>query len=374
MQRSFTFTLLLILCLVLLASPVLAQEDIARVRIGYFALDPGEYDTFIDGQPAWFGRGWDAAGWLTFATPGTAGTRVCCSATPYMDFSSGVHRFEFAPRGECLHQAVADPLEATFTPGHVYSLAIVGEVGDGSLNILVIDETVTYSDAVLETGFAEIVVNDLRGMRSMALDHWQPAEVEPVQYGQYAAGWWPADTGLDYSFAPADDPAAESTPLTSIPVPAGLSNLTAFTGDYPGTWGEDYIYAWNYEYPGEVAVVEGGALTLDQTVAGALVEVGQRVQYSLSLDAKLRLNIYARATGDATAGWDLGIFDTMVYVYDDQGHLLFWNDDLATQAGVAGMEDVVLLAGDYVVEVGSFADSMVGPYELSVEADCQPVA
>ncbi|MFN8377861.1 MAG: DVUA0089 family protein [Anaerolineae bacterium] len=346
------------------AIPQAAQEDTARVRIGYFAFDPREYDTFVDGELASFSEGWDAANWMAFITPGTENTRVCCSATPYMDFPAGEHQIAFAPRGEGVEQAVTEPITVSLAPDHIYSLAIAGEIDDGSLTVLPIDET----DSDFSSTFSEILINDLPGLDDIAISDWKPAAINSIPYLQSVTGWWSGNTGLDYNFVIPGSDNSNPTLLYSIPMPAGVSDLSAFTGSYPGHWGEDYIYAWNLSYPGEATIVQGDPLNLGEPVTGELTDVGQRVAYPLSLDTDQTINIYARVTGPTTAGWDIGYFDTMVYIYDDEGNLLFWNDDLASQVGVAGMEDLRLPAGNYVIQVGSFSDSMAGPYELTVES------
>lgn len=55
---------------------------------------------------------------------------------------------------------------------------------------------------------------------------------------------------------------------------------------------------------------------------------------------------------DDSVIWWTAAFDSMVYVYDSSGSLLFWNDDVETWNSDAGLEAISLKAGDYTIQVG----------------------
>ena len=79
-------------------------------------------------------------------------------------------------------------------------------------------------------------------------------------------------------------------------------------------------------------------------------------------------------TGPRTAdsvGSDL--FDPMLFIYDVQGSLLYWNDEgpglSMHKGGVAsdaGLTAVSLNAGVYAIQVAGYGDLNVGPYALIV--------
>jgi hypothetical protein len=382
MFRKRVFFVLLIAALIVPALAILpfagAQEKAegtARVRIGYFAFDPREFDTFIDGERASFGASWEKAGWLAWTHPDPSYSYiVCCVTTPYIDFSSGVHSFAFAPKGEGLDAAVFGPQEVTFEAGHVYSLPIIGEIDDHSLNVLVIDETEVFSDADLSADFMGIVVHDLKGAPPVDVRATLNEEAVKVEYGQFVADWWPGGSMLYDQMSTTGDQPITLFSFTTPPLPAGISDLDAFIGAYPGERGKDYFLAFNWGHPGEITVIDGGAVAVGDTVPGKLAEVAQRVKYTLTLEADMILNIYANATGASTAGYGAGgMFDPSLYVYDAQGNLLWWNEELSWEDDLAGkydagLEEIALTAGVYAIEVGSANDLTAGPYELIVQS------
>jgi hypothetical protein len=374
MQRSFTFVLLLVVCLVCLG-PLAAQEDTARVRIGYFAFDPREYDTFIDGEIAWFNEGWQHA--ATWQPPIPAAAMPCCSAIPFMNMPAGIHTFAFAPRGEDFAAALADPVEVTLTPGRVYSLAIIGQPADGSLSVLAIDETAAMEGVDMSETFMSYVVHDIASTPPITLKDWNDYVID---YEGFSATPFQTGESADIQIAVADAPSEVLFEFPSAPAAPGLTDLSVLTGEYPGTWGEQYFWAWNYAYPLPPDVADGGPIDLGDTVSGDVAELASRIRYTLTLGADTALDITMRSTGAATAvrpNWSAGVtsppFDPMVYVYDASGQMLFWNDesdwnDDASGIFDAGLFGIALPAGDYLIEAAGGTDSMAGPFELTVEA------
>jgi len=123
--------------------------------------------------------------------------------------------------------------------------------------------------------------------------------------------------------------------------------------------------------------MDGGAVTVGDEIAGEISEVAKRVRYTLTVDADTTLNLYANAAGMRKHdSWGTGRFDPSLYIYDAQGNLLFWNDDLnfadnfsgAPNAFDAGLEGVTLEAKTYIVEVAGSIDIISGPYTLVIES------
>jgi hypothetical protein len=149
-------------------------------------------------------------------------------------------------------------------------------------------------------------------------------------------------------------------------LPSGISTFEAIIGSYPGDWGTDYSYVSNWWYVGDMTVNDGGAVSVGDTIAGEIPAVGNRVQYTLTLDADVSLNLYANATGPRTNDESGTTFDPALYVYGAQGRSLFWNDEITynddsisdATIGIfdAGLEGIELAAGVYTIEVGAAVD------------------
>jgi hypothetical protein len=374
------FYVLLIAALIVPALAIIpfagAQEEaagIARVRIGYFAFDPYEIDTLVDGEPV-PGGGWKEGAWL-FLYPEQDLPYVifCCSSTPFLNFPSGVHDFAFVPKGAGLDAAIVSPQKVALEAGHRYSLAVTGQIEDKSLNLLVIDETQAFAEADPTADFMVTYVHDIRGAPPVRCGAMMHTVAENLGYGQFATGWWLGQNQTQYivigsliNFGP------------TVPLPSGISAFEAFIGSYPGTWGNDYSYVSNWWYVGEITVIDGGTVAVGDTIDGEIAEVANRVKYTLTLDTDASLNLYAKATGPRTDVEDGTTFDPILYVYDSQGRSLFWNDEITykddspadTTIGIsdAGLEGIALGAGVYTIEVGGYVDYVSGPYKLMVES------
>jgi len=351
-----------------------ARQDIAavaRVRIGYFAFDPREYDTFVDGKLASFNDAWNYSSWHF---PSPSDQFVCCSTTPFMDVPAGVHEFVFAPAGEGIEAAVAEPQEVTFVPGHVHTLAIIGQLEVDSLLLLNVDETVYAADANLSESFFGILVNDLAGSPATVIRSGTGLypEGEDLPYGQFVARADPASAGGNrMHLEVVDEPPRVIVEAWSAPLPPGLTDLSVISGTYPGLLGSEFAWYWNWGFSGDISTIDSGIIVLGDTVDGELTEITQRARYTLNLDADSTLSIYAR-TGRAiasrpTLGTD-NRFDPTLYVYDAQSRLRYWNDelDMSDASLDAGLEGLHLPAGSYFLEVAAWLDSQAGTYTLEL--------
>jgi hypothetical protein len=248
------FLLVVIAALLVAASPVnvgAQDENIARVRIGYFAFDPHDVDTFIDGEPAPFGVGWTKTPWNVSTIPDFP-YMLTSATTPYIAFPAGVHSFAFVPQGEGVDAAILGPQEVTFEAGHVYSLAIVGYLDNHDLKVLVIDETEAFSEANPSTDFMGIIVHNIQGAPSLAY-HSGTVAVENLEYNQFSADASRAGYP-SVRVTPSEDPGIALFGFEAISAP-GVSDLSCLIGSYPGKAGEDYFWSWNWGYPGEITVM-----------------------------------------------------------------------------------------------------------------------
>jgi hypothetical protein len=368
MTRSFALVLLIVVCFAVLAAPVLAQDDTARVRMGFFALDPNQYDLYINGEPApaW-GSGFANNEWMNGPFPGWEYIN-CCSATPYFDLAAGTYSIAFTPAGQPLSDAVLGPLDLALEAGHTYDLAVVGAVDDDSLTIMPIDETVAFAGVDPATSIRIILVNSIPGLPSVYLGGDLQTTLD---YADYLITTVPADTGVLYDVYTDE---AQTTPVMTVdfpPQPAQFVEFHGMVGPLPGSADTRDRFSFNHATPVELTRVDQGPVVMGETNTGELSAPMQRNRYTLTLDAPAVLTITAHGLPDAQGQ---SLFDPTLFLYDAAGNPLFWNDE-DTQSddwveGIydAGIDALALEAGTYIVEVGSFTDLFTGPYELTVEA------
>ena len=367
MSRSFTFVLLLVVCLVCIG-PLAAQDDTARVRMGFFALDPNQYDLYINGEiaPEW-GSGFAHNEWMNGPFPGWEYIN-CCSATPYFDLAAGTYSVAFTPAVQPLSDAVLGPLDLTFEGGHTYDLAVVGAMDDDSLTIVPIDETVAFAGVDPATSLRIILVNNIPGLPSVYLGGDLQTTLD---YADYLITTVPADTGVLYDVYTDD---TKTTPVLTVDFPAQPAQIVEFhgmVGPLPGSADTRDRFSFNHATLLEFTRVDQGPVVVGEPITGELSAPMQRNRHTLTLDAPAVLNITARGLPDAQGQVS---FDPMLFLYDAAGNLRFWNDE-DTQSddwieGIfdAGIDALALEAGTWFVDVASFTDLLSGPYELTVEA------
>ena len=259
MNARFSKLLFVVMLAAVLTLPALAITPSARaqtndngrtgVRIGYFAFDPYEVDTLIDGQLA-PGGGWKEGWWLCFY-PGQDYPYVVWgyAATPYLVFPSGAHEIAFVPKGENPDAAILGPQEVVFEAGHRYELAVIGEQEDGSLNLLVIDETTVFAEADPQTDFMGILVNDIKGAPPVELKVDYSVKIESLAYGQFDMYLLAGEDQSTYmSMRTKGTLTSELMSFTTVPIPSGISEFAALIGSVPGAWGPRYSLVSNWWY------------------------------------------------------------------------------------------------------------------------------
>ena len=130
-------------------------------------------------------------------------------------------------------------------------------------------------------------------------------------------------------------------------------------------WGVDESAVTDPQYITEMTFSDAGIIGVGDTIAGSIAKRGTRMGYSLTLDADTTLNVYANATRTY-------LFDPVAYILDEQGNILFWNDELSLEdnsGGVfdAGFEGLDLSAGNYTIVVSGWSHA-TGHYDLVVES------
>jgi hypothetical protein len=257
----------------------------------------------------------------------------------------------------------------------VHTLAVTGKLEDDSLVILNIDETEYAADTDLSESFFEIQVNDLAGTPATVLNDGAGSL---IPYGQFVTiACPPTAVGIRMHMEVEGDPPTVIVSTWSSGLPPGVTDLSVISGTFPGTLGQEFAWYWNWGYSGAIDTVEAGSIALGETIDGVITAIGQRARYSLNLDADTTLSIYAR-TGRASASrpWLAAgtRFDPALYMYDAQGRLRYWNDELdmlddarSYDAGFdAGIEGLRLAAGSYLLEVAASVDAQAGTYTLEV--------
>ena len=354
------FALVVVFCMSLVgfASAQGALTESAQMRIGYFALHPKAFDTYIDGELASFVPGLAQLSDVVLEPSWQGGGNRQYATTPFMTLPTGSHSIAFAPAGEGLDAAVLGPEAVTLEEGHVYSLAIIGKLEDETLNLLVIDETGATS---LNSPAAEIFVHNIVGAPPLNISVNGDEVITGLAYGQYAIYHWTSNQGGQLQITDANDPHTVYLwePRDDTDTFDGASNLTGLTGSYPGQKGEDYYLIRGSNASGDITLLDGGIVDIGDVVSGELPEIRYRERYTLSLDTASTLDIYVRRRGPV-------FIDTRVSIYDAQDHLLLWNNDTRYSYD-AGIENYELAAGTYIIEVGASADSYAGQYELQVK-------
>ena len=364
--------LLLLTGLVLAVKPLSALPETSRVRIAYFALDPRAVDTYLDGEIASFNDGWDYSGWRE---PVPHAQVVCCTATPFMDLPAGEHILFFVPKGEAASRLIVDPFAVSLTTGHVYSLGLIGSLDAGGLSLVVIDESDTAATVNSATHWRGYIVNDIASENPVTLLE-DDGEIA-LEHGQFALDAQREATleHVQYT-AEVDGQSHKLLVFDTIPLPPEISDVSAITGRFPGRWGDDYAWAYNWAYPGHLTMTDGGSVAPGTAIPGMVPGLGSRVGYELTLDDETTLNITVRGTGEPTqvrTGLSSDVFDPTLYLIDSQGNLLFWNEesdwhDNAVSVFDAGFQRLTLPAGTYTVLVGGVLDSQAGRFVLTIHA------
>ena len=144
--------------------------------------------------------------------------------------------------------------------------------------------------------------------------------------------------------------------------PAHFFAVFVFSGNFSGAPWEGYTALYTGQYEGELTLSDGGVITVGDALPVEITDMGQRVRFSLVLDAPAVLDIIQ--SGEA------GV-DAYVRLYDAAGNLLQENDELSLDDNADGIFDagwtgLSLDAGTYVIEAGTYTDTGAGSFTLSV--------
>ncbi len=365
-SRIWTHFALIITFVLLLLSigTVIAQDtqEAARVRIGYFAFDPKDFDTYADGELFPFTTSILNVGWSV-----PCFSVRCSTASPFFDFPAGNHSFAIVPQGKSLEARILGPIEFMLEAGHAYSLAIVGSIAANNLDMLIIDEMQILAGSDPKTVVMSTLVNNLAGVSALELKIGK--NTEPIAYGRFSSKQYAPDQTIHFILkTPPTEEHKTIFVMNSVSIPAGISDLGALFGSYPGTYDKDYFFATNWGYSGKITILNGGTITVGKEVTGEIAAITQRMRYTLTLTTDSVLNLKASENGlknKDTVLPDVYKFNPAIYVLDAKGKLLVWNNIFSFEAKLEGL---ALKAGTYQIEVGGSSDLVSGPFKLIVEA------
>lgn len=370
--RRLLIVLSLLIFFALVITPVIAQDD-ATVRIAYFAFDPSVYDTYIDGEIASFSAGWSKVGWkvpLVFLP-----TYRPDSATPYFSMETGTHSFSFVPSGASMDAPLLGPEEIALEAGHRYSLAVIGDMEAGNLSVLTIDETEACVDIDHENNHVSFFIHNVYNGPPITLVSGDRIITDSLEYGEWVLNIEPVEFAGSVAYF-TDDPTNKLFELVPSGVEHRTIDMTSITGKYPGEVGQDIFWDYNWAYYGDATIDDGGMVSVGDVVGGEISSSTHRMSYTLTLNSPMTIDVFVLGTGARTAdSMGDGVMDPMLYIYDDEENLLFWNDEgtgLSMHKGGeegafdAALETVGLDAGVYKIHVGGFADLIGGPFGLIV--------
>jgi hypothetical protein len=351
-QVRLMIVIAVLLLLSLTLMPLAAQDnEPTQVRFGHFVLDGVPVNVYVD-DVAFMNN--DTT--ITALAPGTISL--------YLDVTADAHTFVVVPDGEAMESAIFDPEEFTLEAGRSYLLAMMGNVAADDLHFTLIDETAGLADLDLSLSGVNVFVNNLYGIPAFDLYFAGELVVENLAYGDYVF-FNDATEGSGTLVTVYDDPETIIFEYAeAVGNPSGIFAVAAFAGTFPGTLWEDYALLYDTRFAGGLTITDGGTIALGDEVTLNL-EMGQRVQYTLTLEADMTLNIML------TEDDETNVADSYLRVYTDAGELVAENNELTTDDDAdgnwsAGIEGLTLEAGTYIIEAASAADIYPGTYTLSV--------
>lgn len=107
------------------------EDGMSLVRVAHFSVDAPAVDVFVNGEA------------VLEEVPYPA-------MSDYLALEAGTYSIAVAPAGAGEEAAVIGPVDLEFVAGHNYTVAAIGQLADESFGPLVIDETVTFGEMMME--------------------------------------------------------------------------------------------------------------------------------------------------------------------------------------------------------------------------------
>lgn len=339
------------LCLIV-AIPVTAQET-SHVRFAHYVMTGPAVNIFADETVF---KGEDGKAY---------GLNAIELSRQYMDVSADTpHTFTVVEAGKAVDAALFKPEAFTLKAGSNYTLVIMGNQVAKDLHFTLLDETAALAKFDTKVSAVSFVINNLYGLPGVDLYWGGKLLLDNLAYGDYFLGQ-DDPTGVGSRFTPHGDP---KTLLFDLPdAIAGPAQTIAFfgiAGNYPGTLWEDYTIPYAGNFIGKPFVRNGGSIAVGDTIKVGLTEAGLRYDYKLVLDKDMILDISLKGGGPETGA------DSYLRIFDAQGKVLAENDDLdRSNFGTdAGVKELKLVKGNYIIEAATPFDTFLGEYALVVNA------
>jgi uncharacterized surface protein with fasciclin (FAS1) repeats len=220
-KRVIPLLMLLFVVGVMGAAAQERQPSQALVRVAQLAIDIEAIDVIVDREVR-----------LTNV--------AFFSISDHLTLEPGKHTIALVAAGGDMANTLGEPVIVDLVDGYSYILNLIGQRGDNSLLVRVIDETTTFKNANLDaTGEQTIILNGVSD--SPALDFYLGEErvIKGLVFGDFAAVNFPLRE-LDARFV------GDGQPIYEVTATYGLSNNTsmlALVGDFPDRYG---VFVTNY--------------------------------------------------------------------------------------------------------------------------------
>lgn len=343
--------LLLLFLLMFGVTMTSAQIEGAQLRVGHYVLDAPAVNLYVNGEIA----------------AGADGTPVLYGSmtlpTEYLDLSAGVHTFAVTAEAEPLEPALVAAEEFSLEAGHRYMLAVLGNISADDLHFTLIDETEALAEADINLSAVTIVVNNLTGVQ--AIDGLFDGDLyfDDLVYGDYFVLQDATEGSGTLIIADSNPEAVVLDFPEAVGSPAHFFAVFVFSGTFSGAQWDGYAGLYTGQFEGELTIVDGGAIAVGEVLPAEITDMGQRVQFTLTLDEPAILDIVQ--SGEAG-------LDAVARIYDPAGNLLYENGELtednAEETFDAGWNGLEFAAGTYIIEAGTFVDIGTGEFTLSVSA------
>lgn len=350
--RGFARLGLLMLCLLMFGVTITsAQTDGAQLRVGHFVFDAPAVNLYINGEIA---AGDDG-------TPVVYGSMTL--PPKYVDLAADTYTFAVTAEDEPLGSALVGEQEFTLEAGHRYMLVVLGNVSLNDLHFALIDETAALAENDITQSAVTLFINNLAGVPAIDWQFGGEPFLINFTYGDYAILQDPTE-GMGSLITAHGDP--ESVILEApeaVGSPAHFFAVFVFSGIFSGAQWDGYTVLYSGQYEGELTIVDGGPIAVGETLPLEITAMGQRVQFTLTLDEPAVLDIV-----QSGAAW----LDAYARIYDAAGNILYETDELTMDDNTDGIYDagwngLELDAGTYIIEAATFVDIGTGAFAVTVD-------
>ncbi|MBK9746047.1 MAG: DUF4397 domain-containing protein [Anaerolineae bacterium] len=342
---------LVLVCLLLFGvSVTTAQSEGAQIRVGHFVFDAPAVNLYVNGE-------------LVMGTddmPLLYG--VLTLPTDYLDVAAGTHTFAVTAEDEPLESALVGAQEFTLEAGHRYTLALMGNVSLGDLHFLLLDETAAVAEKDITQSAVTFFINNVTGVSALDFVFAGEPVITNLAYGDYQVMQDPAEGSGSLVTDSADPTAVLLEVPEAVGSPAHFLAVFVFSGTFSGAQWEGYDVLYTGQFEGELTILDGGPIALGETLPVEFTDMGQRMQFTLTLAEPTVVDILESGSVEV---------DPFVRIYDAAGSLLYSNDELSMEDNAEGIGDAgctacELDAGTYIIEAATFIDIGTGEFTLTV--------